>query len=254
MSTNKRSLKVYGLLVVLLAFLAALNVYLPQGDLVSMVPDQELPASRGVLAAVNALTMLVVYGGLGLLGLTLSGRVGFPALWDEAVSNRERFLVPALVGASLGVFLVAADAVFSRLHALGPLPHPPFPTSLVASATAGIGEEIIFRLFFVSFWVWLISTVLLGGRWQENVFWIVSTLSGVAFALGHLPSVMFLYGMQSVGQVPVGLLVEIVLLNGVISLFAAYRWRRAGFLAAVGVHFWTDVVWHVIWGACRAGS
>jgi hypothetical protein len=25
--------------------------------------------------------------------------------------------------------------------------------------------------------------------------------------------------------------------------------KRAGFLGAVGVHFWTDVVWHVVWGA-----
>jgi hypothetical protein len=249
MKTNRRSLKIYALLVVLLAALAAVNVYLSQGDWATMVPDQELPASKGVLAAANALIMLVVYGGLGLLGLVLSRKVGFPALWDEAVSNRERFVVPALVGAGLGVFLIAADAVFSRLHPLEPLPHPPFPTSLVASATAGIGEEIIFRLFFVSFWTWLISSVLLGRRWQEIVFWVVSALSGVAFAFGHLPSVMLLYGFERVGQLPVALLVEIVLLNGVVSLFAAHQWRRAGFLGAVGVHFWTDVVWHVIWGA-----
>ncbi|MGM0401076.1 MAG: CPBP family glutamic-type intramembrane protease [Chloroflexota bacterium] len=248
MKTNKRSLKTYGLLVVLLAVLAALNVYLPQGDLAAVVPDQELPASKGVLAAANALIMLLMYGGLGLLGLTLSRKVGFPALWDEAVSNRERFLVPALVGVGVGVLLIAADAVFSRLHPLGPLPHPPFPTSLVASATAGIGEEIVFRLFFISFWMWLISSVLLGGRWEKAVFWVVSTLSGVAFAFGHLPSVMLLYGMEGVGQVPTALLVEILLLNGVVSLFAAHQWRRAGFLGAVGVHFWTDVVWHVIWG------
>jgi hypothetical protein len=23
---------------------------------------------------------------------------------------------------------------------------------------------------------------------------------------------------------------------------------KYGFLAAVGIHFWTDVIWHVIWG------
>ncbi|MFP3896921.1 MAG: type II CAAX prenyl endopeptidase Rce1 family protein [Anaerolineales bacterium] len=249
MKTDRRSLKLYALLVVLLAGLAALNVYLPQGSFAPMMPDQELPASRGVLAAANALIMLVMYGGLGLLGLVLSHKVGFPALWDKAVSNRERFLTPALAGGGLGVLLIITDAVFSRLHPLGPLPHPPFPTSLVASATAAIGEEIVFRLFFVSFWMWLISSVLLGGRWQEGIFWVVSVVSGVAFALGHLPSVMVLYGLERVGQVPIALLIEILLLNGVVSLFAAYQWRRAGFLAAAGVHFWTNAVWHVIWGA-----
>ncbi|GAH57810.1 unnamed protein product, partial [marine sediment metagenome] len=39
-----------------------------------------------------------------------------------------------------------------------------------------------------------------------------------------------------------------ILLNGVVSLFAAYYFRKYGFLAAVGIHFWTDVVWHVVWG------
>ena len=59
---------------------------------------------------------------------------------------------------------------------------------------------------------------------------------------------MFALGIESVNQVPAALLGEVILLNGVVSLFAAYYFRRYGFLAAVGVHFWMDVVWHVIWG------
>jgi len=51
--------------------------------------------------------------------------------------------------------------ILSRYHSLGNIPHPPFPTSLVASAIAGIGEEIIFRLFFISFWVMSITRLLL---------------------------------------------------------------------------------------------
>ena len=40
----------------------------------------------------------------------------------------------------------------------------------------------------------------------------------------------------------------IVLLNSIVSLFAAYYLRKSGFLAPVGIHFWTDIVWHVVWG------
>jgi len=118
-----------------------------------------------------------------------------------------------------------------------------------ASATAGIGEEIIFRLFFISFWVWLISYVILRNRGQTPVFWVVTTLSALVFALGHLPSIMILYSLKEISQVPLAMLVEILLLNGVLSFLAAYYWRKYGFLAAVGIHFWADVVWHVIWGA-----
>jgi membrane protease YdiL (CAAX protease family) len=118
----------------------------------------------------------------------------------------------------------------------------------VASAVAGIGEEVIFRLFFIPFWMWLISTVILKGRWQDEVFWGVAIFSALVFALGHLPSVMFALGIERVNQVPAALMVEMILLNGIVSLLAAYYFRRYGFLAAVGVHFWTDVVWHVVWG------
>jgi hypothetical protein len=44
------------------------------------------------------------------------------------------------------------------------------------------------------------------------------------------------------------LLVEMILLNGILSLIAAYYFKKSGFLAPVGIHFWADIVWHVIWG------
>ncbi len=44
------------------------------------------------------------------------------------------------------------------------------------------------------------------------------------------------------------LLVEMFLLNGVIGLIAGQRYMKDGLVAAVGVHFWTDVVFHVLYG------
>lgn len=239
------SMAIYLALVLILALLAALNVLLPQG---SFLPMQELPASRPVLALANAGIMLVLYGGLGLVGLRLSRSLGFPELWDPRVDKRERLLIPAVAGMGLGIFFIIADQLFSSMHGLGPLPHPPFPTSLVASAVAGIGEEILFRLFFISFWVWLISHLLLKGKGQGVVFWLVAAASAVAFTAAHLPSVMMLVGTERIAELPPFLLGELFLLNGGLSLVAAEFFRRYGFLAAVGVHFWTDVVWHVAWG------
>jgi len=66
--------------------------------------------------------------------------------------------------------------------------------------------------------------------------------------MGHLPSVMIILGLEEIGEIPFALMSEIILLNGILSLFAAYYFRKFGFLAAVGIHFWTDVVWHVVWG------
>ncbi len=55
--------------------------------------------------------------------------------------------------------------------------------------------------------------------------------------------------IDSIAEIPGPMWVEIFLLNGVLSFTAAYYFRKYGFLAAVGIHFWNNVVWHVIWGA-----
>ncbi|MBN1316739.1 MAG: CPBP family intramembrane metalloprotease [Anaerolineales bacterium] len=243
------STKIYFLLIIALAILGGLNIFLPQGAYSATLAQQQMPTSKPVMALATAGMLLVGYGGLGFLGLKLAQKIGFVKLWDPLVSNQQRFLIPALVGVGIGIVFIIADQVFSRLHSAGALPHPPFPTSLVASATAGIGEETIFRLFFVSLWVWLISHVIMKGNNQDQVFWIIAVLSALVFAGGHIPSVMYALGYESVKAIPVALLVEIFLLNGVLSILAAYYLRQYGFLAAVGVHFWADVVWHVVWGA-----
>ena len=235
-------------LVVLIAILTALNLFLPQGDFADLSTPEQLPASRPVMAVGSALLVIIVYGGLGFLGRHLALKLGFTDLLDPTVTNRMRFHIPALVGIVIGILFIPLDQLFAMLHGMGPLPHPPFPTSLVASIVAGIGEELIFRLFFISFWVWLLSFVLLKKRAQQTVFWIIAVVSALAFAAGHLPSVMVIVGAESISALPPALIVEVFLLNSMVSLPAAYYLRRAGFLAAVSVHFWTDVVWHVIWG------
>jgi hypothetical protein len=208
----------------------------------------KLPAPLPVMMLAVFAIVLVAYGGLGYLGLKLSQKLGIPNLICPEVSNRKRFGLPALVGVVIGVFLILLDFVFTHYFGVGSLPHPPFPTSLLASFGAGIGEEIIFRLFFISFWTWLISYVLLRRRWLIPVYWTISTLSAVAFSAGHFPALMYLQQATGINQFSPALIVEIFLLNGALSLVAAYFFKKSGYLAAAGVHFWADVVWHVVWG------
>lgn len=239
------STKTYLLLIVILAALSSLSIFLPSG---LPLGDVELPASPPVMALVVFVMMVVVYGGLGFLGLVLSKKIGVADMWERGISQVQRFGVPALAGVGVGIFFIVMDLILGQFHSLGKLPHPPFPTSLVASMTAGIGEEVIFRLFFISFWTWLIGNVLLRNKGKHIVFWAVSVISALAFALGHIPSVLILLGLDNVANIPWAIMIEIVLLNGVLSLFAAYYFRHYGFLAAIGIHFWTDIIWHVLYG------
>lgn len=243
---NRISLKLYTLLIIILTISAVISIYLPQGNIVDI--QQQLPASKGVVALVNALIMIVLYGSLGYIGLRLSLRLGFPEVWDGNVNNKQRFLFPAIYGIIAGILLILFDYIFSFFNGVGKLVHPPFPTSFFASLTAGIGEEIIFRLFFIPFWIWLISSVILKGQHKKGVFWIAATFSAIAFAAAHLPSLMYLANVEKFINLSWILILEIFLLNSLISFPAAYYFKKYGIMAAMGIHFWADVVWHVIYG------
>jgi hypothetical protein len=248
-TVKQRSTLTFLLLLVVLAAAAGGNAFLPQGNIAGLVQSNQ--ASRiptWQLALGGAGITLVLYGILGFLGLFLWRRLGFPEIWEAAVSNRQRFAIPALLGVGLGVVLILGDLIFSRFNGIGRLIHPPFPTSLVASLSAGIGEEMIFRLFFISFWTWLIGLVILRGRGLTIVYWVISVFSAIVFGAGHLPSLMVILGVTNPLQFSPVLLLEIFLLNGAIGLVGAIAFRKYGFLATVGIHFWTDFVWHVLWG------
>jgi membrane protease YdiL (CAAX protease family) len=245
MTAISRSTKTYWVLVITLAFFTALSVlYLPS----QLVPAEAMPEPTPVTALVNAAIVIFIYGGLGYVGLNRSRVIGFADIWDEKVSNRQRFWLPAVAGVLIGLFFILTDLVISRFFPVDALAHPEFPLSIVASITAAIGEEIIFRLFFIPFWLWLISWLLLKQRYFDQIFWFLAIVSALLFAVGHIPSVMALLALDSASQIPTVTLGEILLLNSVLSLPAAYYLRRYGFLAAVGIHFWTDVVWHVLYG------
>jgi len=241
----KKETKVYFYLVLLVAILAAFSIFLPQGD---FLPIGELPASKPIIALANFLIVLVVYGVLGFLGLRLSKKVGFVSILDKNISNKQRFLTPAYIGIGIGVLFIIVDIIFAKFNGVGNVPHPPFFTAIIASLSAGIGEEIIFRLFFISFWFWLVFYIILKKKFLKQGFWIIAFVSAIVFALGHVPSVLLILGLDSIKDISNALMAEIILLNGILSLFAAYYFRKYGILAAMGIHFWTDIIWHVIWG------
>lgn len=235
-------------LVLLNAVLAAAISFLPQGIADSGEPTTISPT---LAAVINAAVVLFAYGGLGYVGLRLTRKLGYPDLLDARVTTRQRFITPAIAGLWIGLIFIVADNVFARFHDLGPLPHPPFPTSILASFTAGIGEEMVFRLFFIPLLVWLVSRVALKGEQGNAVFWTASIFSGMFFAAAHIPSVMLILGTGSFADIPTALMVEIFVLNGTLSLIAAHFLRKSGYLAAVTVHTSADIVWHVIWGLMR---
>lgn len=242
------STRTFILLIIVYVLVATISIFLPQDSSGQIVSAGQLPVPLPVFVLINIGLLLVIYGGLGFLGLTLSRKIELPEICASTITNRQRFLIPALIGFGCAIVIIIGDQIFASFNGVGHIPHPPFPTSITASIAAGIGEEIIFRLFFISFWTWLVSRVILRGRWQSQTYWFFSLVSAVIFGISHLPVFMVLYGWTSISQAPSMLIMEMVLLNGIVGFFAAWYFKKYGFLAPVGIHFWADILWHVIWG------
>lgn len=156
---DKKQLKILGILVIVLALVSAINVFIPIPSQLEYL-QKELPASKPILALANFGIILIIYGLLSLFGYKLSRKLDWPGIFSEKASKKELFLKPLYIGLFLGFVVIVDNKIFSQFHSLGELPHPDFPFSILASLGAGIGEEIIFKLFLLSIFHW--QNVLFG--------------------------------------------------------------------------------------------
>ncbi|MEP6743264.1 MAG: hypothetical protein ABJB61_12250 [bacterium] len=214
----------------LIAFMVAVKVLFLLFPTVFPGADQE-----GAFAWTTILAIAV----MGLIGLVLARRTGFPEIWDSKVSNRQRFLIPTFIGLVYGVITVLKDL---------PNPEPvhlKLPLSIPFYTYGALLLEIMLRLFAIPLLVWIFSNLILRGRWQTQVFW----LAAIVVALYEpLP-----YMREQLSGVS-GLAISIVLVKWAIApLFLAnvitgWLFRKYGFLSALVMRLSFYLVWHIVYG------
>jgi len=177
---------------------------------------------------------------VGWVGVTLAPRTGFASMWQAEISHTRRLLLPGLVGIGIG----SVTVIFDALQPLGEGSLVSFPASVVAYPLAGILEEILFRLFLTTTLVWIISNMLLRGRWQEAVFWGIAAFLGIFYTISQVD----LYS-SLVGAIDYLILARFFVVIAADFILAAYFYRRYGFLAALSLRLGDYLVWHIIWGA-----
>ncbi len=237
-----------------LLFLYALSAFvtytffMDQMALSAGVPLPETDITPVVLGLVNAGIVIVFYGLLGLIGTWFATRLGLPGIYSIEGNLRRWFVIPLAIGIACGVLITLCDLLFAPINGFGRLVHPLFPVSILASLAAGIGEEILFRGFVFGLWAILLNWLLKRFNRRSLVLWIANLIAALAFGAGHLGSLFVLTGSSTLTDLNPVLLLEVFLLNGLIGLAAGERYMKDGLVAAVGVHFWADIVFHVIWG------
>lgn len=212
------------------------------------MPMPDLGVSTVVMGLANAGIILVFYGILGLAGYWFARKLDLPGIFSTDGNPRRWFLIPLLLGLGCGIVLVVGDLLFAPINGIGRFPHPPFPTSILASISAGIGEEILTRMFVFGLWGLILNWLFKRFHGRTLALWIANVIAALAFGASHLGTVFILTGASSPADLAPALLAEIFLLNGLIGLVAGERYMKDGLVAAAGVHFWADVVFHVTWG------
>lgn len=247
---NRKQLSVFLALLVVYAFCAFATYTFFTENLATFagVPMPDMGVSNTVLGLANAGIVFGVYGVLGLAGYWFARKLELPGIFSEDGNWCRWFLIPLLLGLGCGVVLVIGDMLFAPINGFGHFPHPGFPLSIFASIGAGIGEEIMFRGFVFGLWGLLLNWLLKRFNGRTTALRIANLIAALAFGAGHLGTIFFLTGATSFANLSPILLIETFLLNGVIGLVAGDRYMKDGLVAAAGVHFWTDVVFHVLYG------
>lgn len=212
------------------------------------LPMPDLGVSGLMLGLRIAGVIFVSYGIMGLLSYWFARKIDLPGIFSEDGNWRRWFFIPLALGLICGVVLVIGDFVFAHFNEIGRFPHPAFPLSILASLSAGIGEEIAFRGLVFGLWGLLLNWLLKHFNGRTAALWIANVIAALMFGAGHLPLVFALTGTSSPAELNPVLLIEVFLLNGIVGLVAGQRYMKDGLVAASGVHFWTDVVFHVLWG------
>jgi membrane protease YdiL (CAAX protease family) len=246
----RKQLTVFLIMLVVYAFCAFATYAFFTDDLAAMsgVPMPDMGVSNAVLGLANVGIVLVVYGIVGLIGFWFACKLGFPGIYSEDGNWYRWFVIPLVLGLVCGGFVVIGDLIFAPINGFGRFPHPQFPLSIIASLSAGIGEEILFRGFVFGLWGFLLNWLLKRFNGRTVALWIANFIAALAFGAGHLGTILVLTGASSLAELSPVLLAEVFILNGIVGLVAGERYMKDGLVAASGVHFWADAVFHVIYG------
>ena len=212
------------------------------------MPMPETGVSPVVLGLANAGIVLVVYGLLGLAGYWFARKLDLPGIFSEDGNWLRWFLIPLTLGIICGILLIAGDILFAPINGFGRMTHPAFPLSIFASLSAGIGEEILFRGFVFGLWAFILNWLFKRFNGRTLALWTANIIAALAFSASHLGTIIILTHAASISDLSPMTFVEIFLLNGIVGLLAGWRCMKDGLIAASGIHFWADVVFHVVWG------
>lgn len=212
------------------------------------------PIEIDSIAAIFNWDVIAIAGFVGLVGLWLADRTGFMPALDPSVSNRQRYLIPLLIGCGIGALASLLDLVTKGTQFIAENMgvssfNTDYPLSLFIYTSGTVVIEAVFRLFLFPVLLWLISYVVLKKRWEEQTFWASILIFSFLEPLGQLSGQMTPQVMENFGQFFVMMFLPMLLTNYPMGVAQAYLFRRYGFLASFMVRMGYYIIWHIVYGS-----
>ena len=202
--------------------------------------------SKELVMVVSVMQSVIIYVVVcGVFGIILSNKIG---LWKKIKFEKNKLLVTIIISIIGGLLLSVGDLyIFGNFNEI--IKHSydlkPSIEYIISSFTyGGVIEEIMMRLFLMSLIAFIISKLFY--KKEKNipvkVFVIANIVSAMAFALGHLPATI-----QMFGGLNALLLIRCLIMNGIFGLAFGWLYRKYGIHYSMLAHFGCHLVSKIIW-------
>ncbi|ANC77473.1 hypothetical protein ABE65_011955 [Fictibacillus phosphorivorans] len=183
------------------------------------------------------------------LSLLIGKKVGIKIPVIESLFNKgsgvknlgKKIYQSAFYGVLTGIVIIVFSLIVSEPLGVdnSSIKEPVWWLGVLGSFGAAVNEESIFRLFIVTFVLWLFLKIKKGERTRLHMFLAIS-FSALIFGVMH-------YSMASSNfEMTIGIFVSMLIINGIGGLVFGALFLYVGLEFAIIAHFTADITLHVI--------
>lgn len=228
-------LLVLGLVSVLCVIPYILSV---QGDLLS-----KAGISLEILFVAQFIQCLILFSITIFFGLIFTKKIGFsPPLIEAGKGNRGKVLKDilgksVLSGIVVAVAIYLVDILFTAFGVSISTHQNIAPAwqKLLAAVYGGTTEEILMRLFLMTFFIWIGMKIFRQSKPSKIGIIIPIFLAAIIFGLGHLPIT------ASLTQIDTLVVTRAIVLNGIGGVVFGWLFWKKGLESAMIAHFTADI-------------
>ena len=191
----------------------------------------------GLIAFVQVFSYALIFG---VLGIYFSKKAN---LLKSFKFEKNRFIKAILIGFIGGMMITLLDKfVFMPLIPQITMTKPTLLYMLMAFTYGGVIEEVMMRLFLMSFISFVLWKIFDRKNNISNKYYIISNiLCALLFALSHLPATILLFG----GITP-AIIIRCLIGNGILGFFFGEIYRKDGIIYAMIAHIFAHVGMQVL--------